>query len=125
MYQPPNVKPSFVGTNEANASGWDKINALYQRDISKTIAAVEERTGINIDNYIVVRNTILPAMVNAIGEVEFDVPIDMDYDDPTQDLHIHLEAGVQMINGDEAEQLLRFRHNNDGSSYPSSWGDKQ
>ena len=116
-------RDTFVGTNEANASGWDKINALYQRDISKTIAAVEERTGINIDNYIVVRNTILPAMVNAIGEVEFDVPIDMDYDDPTQDLHIHLEAGVQMINGDEAEQLLRFRHNNDGSSYPSSWGD--
>ena len=116
-------RDTFVGTNEATASGWDKINALYQKDITKTIKAVEERTGINIDNYVVVRNTMLPALVNAIGEVEFDVPIDMDYDDPTQDLHIHLKAGVQMINGDEAEQLLRFRHNNDGSSYPSSYGD--
>ena len=116
-------RDTFVGTNEANASGWDKINALYQKDISKTIKAVEERTGFNIDKYVIVRNTMLPAMVNAIGEVEFDVPIDMDYDDPTQDLHIHLQAGVQMINGDKAEQLLRFRHNNDGSSYPSSWGD--
>lgn len=116
-------RDTFVGTNEATASGWDKINALYQKDITKTIKAVEERTGINIDNYIVVRNTMLPALVNAIGEVEFNVPIDMDYDDPTQDLHIHLKAGTQMINGDEAEQLLRFRHNNDGSSYPSSYGD--
>ena len=116
-------RDTFVGTNEATASGWDKINALYQKDISKTIKAVEERTGVNIDKYVVVRNTMLPAIVNAIGEVEFDVPIDMDYDDPTQDLHIHLQAGVQMINGDKAEQLLRFRHNNDGSSYPSSWGD--
>ena len=116
-------RDTFVGTNEATASGWDKINALYQKDITKTIKAVEERTGINIDNYVVVRNTMLPALVNAIGEVEFDVPIDMDYDDPTQDLHIHLKAGPQMINGDEAEQLLRFRHNNDGSSYPSSYGD--
>ena len=116
-------RDTFVGTNEATASGWDKINALYQKDITKTIKAVEERTGINIDKYIVVRNTMLPALVNAIGEVEFDVPIDMDYDDPTQDLHIHLKAGVQMIDGDEAEQLLRFRHNNDGSSYPSSYGD--
>lgn len=116
-------RDTFVGTNEATASGWDKINALYQKDITKTIKAVEERTGINIDNYVVVRNTMLPALVNAIGEVEFNVPIDMDYDDPTQDLHIHLKAGTQMINGDEAEQLLRFRHNNDGSSYPSSYGD--
>ena len=66
---------------------------------------------------------MLPALVNAVGEVEFDVPINMDYDDPTQDLHIHLKKGVQMINGDEAEQLLRFRHNNDGSSYPTEWGD--
>ena len=116
-------RDTFVGTNEATASGWDKINALYQKDITKTIKAVEERTGVNIDNYVVVRNTMIPALVNAIGEVEFDVPIDMDYDDPTQDLHIHLKAGPQMINGDEAEQLLRFRHNNDGSSYPSSYGD--
>ena len=116
-------RDTFVGTNEATASGWDKINALYQRDISKTIKAVEERTGVNIDKYVIVRNTMLPAMVNAIGDVEFDVPIDMDYDDPTQDLHIHLKAGVQKINGDKAEQLLRFRHNNNGTSYPSSWGD--
>ena len=116
-------RDTFVGTNEATASGWDKINALYQKDVTKTIKAVEERTGLNIDNYVVVRNTMLPALVNAIGEVEFDVPIDMDYDDPTQDLHIHLKAGVQMIDGDKAEQLLRFRHNNDGSSYPSSYGD--
>ena len=116
-------RDTFVGTNEDNASGWDKINALYQKDINRTITAVEERTGINIDNYVIVRNTMLSAMVSAIGEVEFEVPIDMDYDDPTQDLHIHLKSGVQMIDGDEAEQLLRFRHNNDGSSYPSSWGD--
>ena len=116
-------RDTFVGTNENTASGWDKINALYQKDINKTIKAVEELTGVNIDNYVIVRNTMLSALVDAIGEVEFDVPIDMDYDDPTQDLHIHLKAGVQKIDRDEAEQLLRFRHNNDGSSYPSSWGD--
>ena len=41
-------RDTFVGTNEATASGWDKINALYQKDITKTIKAVEERTGVNI-----------------------------------------------------------------------------
>ena len=47
----------------------------------------------------------------------------MDYDDPTQDLHIHLKAGVQLIDGAKAEQLLRFRHNNDWTTYPVEYGD--
>lgn len=116
-------RDTFVGKSEASAGGYDKINALYQKDVNKTVSAVEKLTGINIDNYVVVKNTALPAIVDAIGEVEFDVPIDMDYDDPTQDLHIHLKKGVQKIDGDKAEQLLRFRHNNDGSSYPYEYGD--
>lgn len=57
------------------------------------------------------------------GAIYFDVPIDMNYDDPTQDLHIHLSKGYQLIDGQKAEQLLRFRHNNDGSSYPPEYGD--
>ncbi len=116
-------RDTFVGKSESSANGYDKINALYQKDVEKTVEAVEGLTGIKIDNYIIVKNTALPAIVDAIGEVEFDVPIDMDYDDPTQNLHIHLEAGMQKINGEKAEQLLRFRHNNDGSSYPTSYGD--
>ncbi len=103
--------------------GYDKINALYQKDVSKTVEAVERLTGVNIDNYVIVKNTALPAIVEAIGAVEFDVPIDMNYDDPTQNLHIHLKKGLQKIDKNKAEQLLRFRHNNNGTSYPSSYGD--
>ena len=116
-------RDTFVGDNPNRASGYDKINAAYQKDVNHTVAGVEKLTGIEIDHWVVVRNSVLPDIVDAIGEVEFDVPIDMDYDDKTQNLHIHLDAGVQMIDGEEAEQLLRFRHNNDGSSYPSSYGD--
>ena len=116
-------RDTFVGSGEAWASGYDKINALYQKGPEKTVEAVEKLTGIEIANYVIVKNSALPAIVSAIGEVQFDVPIDMDYDDPTQNLHIHLKAGVQMIDGNEAEQLLRFRHNNDGTSYPTEYGD--
>ena len=41
------------------------------------------------------------------------MPIDMNYDDPTQNLHIHLSAGLQDIDGDKAMQLLRWRKNSD------------
>ena len=53
--------------------------------------------------------------------MEFYVPIDMKYDDTSQDLHINLKEGMQKLNGDQAEQVLRFRHNNDGSTYPESY----
>ncbi len=91
--------------------------------MDKTVEAVEELTGIDIDYYAVINNDLLIQMVDVIGGVDFEVPIDMDYDDPTQDLHIHLKKGMQRIDGEKAEQLLRFRHNNDGSSYPYEYGD--
>ena len=55
--------------------------------------------------------------MDAIGGVDFEVPIDMDYDDPYQDLHIHFSKGMQHLNGQEAMEVVRFRHNNDGSGY--------
>ena len=50
------------------------------------------------------------------------MPIDMNYDDPSQDLHIHFKAGLQTLNGEQVEELVRFRHNNDGSTYPYEYG---
>lgn len=116
-------RDTFIGKNKNRAKGNDKINALYAKGVDKTVEAVEELTGIDIDYYAVINNDLLVKMVDVVGGVQFEVPIDMDYDDPTQDLHIHLKKGMQTIDGEKAEQLLRFRHNNDGSSYPYEYGD--
>ena len=116
-------RDTFIGNNEATAGGFDKINALYQKDPQKTVKAVEKLTGVNIDYYITVKNQALVDIVNSIGGVEFDVPINMDYDDSSQNLHIHLKSGYQKLNGDQAEQLVRFRHNNNGTTYSASYGD--
>ena len=116
-------RDTFIGKNKNRAKGNDKINAVYAKGVDKTVEAVEELTGIDIDYYAVINNDLLIQMVDVVGGVQFEVPIDMDYDDPTQDLHIHLSKGMQTIDGEKAEQLLRFRHNNDGSSYPYDYGD--
>lgn len=120
-------RDTFVGSNENTAGGFDKINALYQKNVKKTVSAVEKLTGVNIDYYVVVKTEALIEVVDAIGGVEFNVPIDMKYDDPTQDLHIDLKKGVQVLDGDKAEQLLRYRHSNPDSkgkmsTYPASYG---
>lgn len=119
-------RDSFVGKNISNGGGTDKINALYQvnkKNPQKTIEAVEDITGVNIEYYVIVKTSVLVKIVNTLGGIDFDVPVDMDYDDDSQDLHIHLKAGQQKLDGDQAEQLVRFRHNNDNTSYPASYGD--
>lgn len=89
----------------------------------ETLEAVNEITGLDIKYYVVVKTEALIKLVDVIGGITFDVPIDMNYDDTSQNLHIHLKAGEQKLDGDKAEQLVRFRHNNDDTSYPEEYGD--
>ena len=116
-------RDTFIGNNKKKASSYDKINAVYQTSPQKTIDAVNKITGLNIEYYLNIDTEALKQIVNSIGGVYFDVPIDMDYDDPSQDLYIHMKAGYQLLDGDKAEQVLRFRHNNNGTSYPVEYGD--
>ena len=116
-------RDSYIGSNKANASASDKINSKYQISPQSTIDAVNKLTGLNIKYYLTVDTEALRDLVDAIGGVYFDVPIDMDYDDSSQDLYIHLDKGYQLLNGEQAEWVVRFRHNNNGTSYPVSYGD--
>lgn len=109
-------RDSFVGKSEATASAFDKINSLYQKSPEKTLEAVNSLTGLDIKYYVVIDNQALIKLVDVIGGVEFYVPQDMIYDDPTQNLHINLKEGLQTLNGDKAEQLLRYRHGNKNKS---------
>ena len=123
-------RDTFTGKNTKRAVASQKINSLYNinKTPEKTLAAVNELTGLDIKYYVVVKTEALIKLVDAIGGVTFNVPIDMKYDDTSQDLHIDLKAGEQLIDGNKAEQLLRFRHNNyqkgvGMTSYPSEYGD--
>lgn len=102
-----------------------KMNVVYRNGtkIPETLECISDLTGLNLENYILVDTDAIIEIVDAIGGVKFNVPIDMDYDDLNQDLHIHLKAGEQIIDGAKAEQLLRFRHNQDMTSYPEEYGD--
>ncbi len=118
-------RDSFTGTNTKKAVAADKINAIYNitRDPMETLDAVNELTGLDLQYYAIVQTEALIELVDAIGPIEYYVPTDMNYDDTSQDLHIHFEEGLQEIDGQAAEELLRFRKNNDGTSFPSEYGD--
>lgn len=118
-------RDTFTGKYTSKATAFQKINCLYNisRNPQKTLDAVNEITGLNLEYYVLVRTEALIKLVDAIGGVEFNVPINMYYTDKSQNLVIDLDEGTQILNGDKAEQLLRFRHNNDGTSYPIEYGD--
>ena len=88
-------RDTYTGKNPSKATAYEKINALYSRKHrpDETLQAVNEITGLDIQYYVVIKTEALIKLVDVIGGITFNVPIDMDYDDVTQDLHIHLEAG--------------------------------
>ena len=97
-----------------------KINSAYSGvDPMRTVNKVEEITGVEIDYYVLFKTKLLRDLVDAVGGVTVTVPINMNYDDPYQDLYIHLNKGTYKLNGKQAEQFCRFRKNNDGSGYPN------
>ena len=107
---------------------WDikKLNSVYNYygGGDDGIAAIKEEVsdlvGFVPDYEIIVEWEAVGELVEAIGGVYFEVPFDMDYEDPTQDLYIHLKAGYQKLNGEDAMGLIRWRHNNDYSvQYPN------
>ena len=116
-------RDSFVGKSTSSATASDKINSKYQISPQATIDAVNKLTGLNLKYYLTIDTKALRDLVDAIGGVYFDVPIDMDYDDSSQALAIHLKKGYQLLNGMQAEGVVRFRHNNNGTSCPSEYGD--
>ncbi|MCH5187677.1 MAG: LCP family protein [Oscillospiraceae bacterium] len=99
----------------------EKINAAHSygrmqktegggdRGDEYAIRAVKELTGMPIHHYVCINFAAFRQVIDAIGGFDYDVPQRMKYDDPWQDLHIDLQKGFQHLDGDKAEQLVRFR----------------
>ncbi len=95
-----------------------KLNYAYNNGGTQELREeIEELLGIPVDFYVSVDLKGFIQLVDQIGGVDFDVPVDMNYDDPYQDLHIHFKKGMQHLDGQQAMEVVRFRHNNDGSGY--------
>ena len=97
-----------------------KINYAYNKGGTALLAStLSEQLGIPVDYTVCVNLQGFTALVDAIGGVDFEVPINMDYDDPIQGLSIHFKKGMQHLSGADALRVVRFRHNNDGTGYGS------
>lgn len=70
--------------------------------------------GVPIDRYIRVNVQGIEKLLDALGGVTIYVPKDMRYQDDSQKLYIDLKQGKQHLDGKQALQFLRFRHDENG-----------
>lgn len=92
-----------------------KLNSVYggngggKQGMEALMEEVKDLIGYRPDGYLLVELDAFVKIVDAMGGVKFDVPQDMYYDDPSQNLHIDLAAGMQKLNGQDAMGLVRYR----------------
>ena len=96
---------------------WDvkKINSVYnmngggEKGMEQLMEQVKNVVGFMPDGYALVNLSAFVEAVDLLGGLDFDVPMDMDYDDPDQNLFIHLKAGEQHLTGEQLMWVVRFR----------------
>ncbi len=101
---------------------WDikRINSVYNmygggdEGIEALDREISQLVGFVPDFQVVVEWKAVGELVDAIGGVWYDVPRDMYYWDPTQDLLIDVDKGYQKLDGDKAMQVVRFRDGPNG-----------
>jgi len=95
---------------------YDKITHLFggKKKEQATIDAVTRITGVPIHYYVIVDFKGFRNIIDVLGGIDIDVPSvnrgGMHYEDPEQNLFIHLNAGFQHLNGKQAEGYVRYRH---------------
>lgn len=100
----------------------NEVHAMSTKDGSGSIMgpigtaeAVTQLTGIPINYYLEFNFDAIENIFDILGPITYDVPDvegggkGMNYEDPAQDLYIHLKPGVQELDGDKLLQLMRYR----------------
>ncbi len=101
-------RDTIVNTNRSNK----KINCAYASangDIYALYDEIESITGVRPDKYVIVSVDGFVKLIDEVGGITVDVPIDMHYNDPTQDLVIDIDKGVQTLDGYDAMGFMRYR----------------
>ena len=94
------------GINSSDSSDQDE---RLQAGIDRMLDGISDILGFEVDVYAAVDLEAFVKLIDAIGGVDYDVPQDMYYYDPAQDLAIELDAGPQHLTGEQAIGVMRYR----------------
>ena len=87
-----------------------KINSLYGAGgVERSMSGLADILGFGLDFYVLVDLKAFEKLIDEIGGVYYNVPIDMEYNDDAQDLFINIKKGEQYVLGKDAVKIMRFR----------------
>jgi LCP family protein required for cell wall assembly len=90
--------------------GYDKVNHAMAYGGPKLLKqSLEHFLGITIDRYMTIDFDGFRKIVDELGGVEVNVKKRMKYTDPSDDTHIDLQPGKQVLNGEQALDYARYR----------------
>lgn len=97
--------------SKARSSSTAKLSEteLLHAGMKGVAGVLQDNLNIFIDYYVIMDLQGFRNIVDSIGGVYMYVPQDMVYSDPEQNLYINLKQGYQTLNGEEAEQFVRYR----------------
>lgn len=92
-------------------NGVNKINAAHAiGGIEMTKRTIEDTLGVHIDRYIMVHDSAVKEIVDAMDGLDVYVEKPMHYNDNAGHLHINFNKGNHHLDGQQAVEYLRFRH---------------
>ena len=120
-------RDTFVNAEVGGFTTVHRVNAVftgeYNRQVNKGISQktaktlamqalcdrLETQLCITIDEYVLINTSGFCSIIDAVGGVNFEVPFDMFYEDPEQDLYINIPKGWQHLDGYNAMGFVRYR----------------
>lgn len=92
-------------------NGVNKINAAHAiGGIEMTKKTIEDTLGVHIDRYVMVHDSAVKEIVDAMDGLDIYVEKPMHYNDYSGNLHINFTKGDHHLNGQQCVEYLRFRH---------------
>lgn len=88
----------------------DKINSSYPKGkVKLTKEVVSSLLDFPIQYYIIIDYQGFEKIIDILGGVTINVEKDLDYEDKSQNLYIHIPKGRQHLSGQEALNYVRYR----------------
>ncbi len=118
-YNPKNKKLNMISiprdTRVPNSND-KKINSVFTKGQEELVVKdIEYLLNLPVDYYATINLSVFREIIDEIGGIPMNVPIDMKYYDPAQNFNININKGYQVLDGKKAEEFIRFR-----SGYPTA-----
>ncbi|GGG02924.1 hypothetical protein GCM10010912_54610 [Paenibacillus albidus] len=110
-----------IGTHKANYYYAYYFNHNREEDLSRTKQFFGKILQMDIDYMVLINFDAFRSIIDELGGLMIDVPMDMRYVDNADGTNIDLSKGLQLLDGKEVLDYVRYRKSNRGTAESSDF----